>query len=281
MSGGDAGRLYVCAVPIGNLEDASPRLRRILGEVDAIACEDTRVTGKLLELLGIRPAPRLLAHHDHNERAGAQGIVALLERGEDVALVSDAGSPVVSDPGAHLARAAHDAGIEVVAVPGPSAVAAALGVAGMAGTRWRFVGFLPRGRSELEELARAGAYETLVAFESPHRIAASLEALAQAQPEREVAVCRELTKRYEQVVRGTLAMVAPAVADGETRGEYVVVLGPLASEPPHERPDARATALVRTLVEEGVRRKRACAIAAEVYGGSAGVLYDASLAGES
>ena len=141
--------MFVCAVPIGNLEDASPRLRRVLGEVDAIACEDTRTTGRLLELLKVSPRPRLLAHHDHNERASAAGVVALLLEGRDVALVSDAGTPSVSDPGTELVQAAHDAGVTVAVVAGPSAVAAAVSVAGVRGEGYRFVGFLPRSEGDL------------------------------------------------------------------------------------------------------------------------------------
>jgi len=272
----DFGRLYVCAVPIGNLEDASPRVRRVLGAVDAIACEDTRMTRRLLGLLGVDPVPRLLAHHEHNERAGADGIVALLLAGADIALVSDAGTPVVSDPGSALVEAAHAAGIEVVAVAGPSAVSAAVSVAGFTGTGYRFVGFLPRSSAKVAELARRHAGEILVAFESPSRAAASLAAIAGEQPERRVAICRELTKMHEQVVRGTAGDVAERFATEPVRGEVVFVLDAMV-DAPDEGVDMAHVDFVRALEAEGVRKKTATRLVAEHLGGSARALYDATL----
>lgn len=270
------GTLYVCAVPIGNLADASPRLRDVLGSVDAIACEDTRTTHRLLGLLGIETKARLLAHHEHNEHRGAGGIVALLEAGQDVALVSDAGTPAVSDPGVPLVAAVHDAGIDVVAVPGPSAVAAAVSIAGFGGDGYRFVGFLPRAAGELDALFARCAGDLLVAFESPRRITATMKQLAQLQPAREVAVCRELTKRHEEVVRGAADVVAERFADaGDVKGEIVVVLAPLEAVDVAPGIDADAMELVETLVAEGVRTKRACAIVAQLRGGSARELFAA------
>ena len=274
-SAGASGVLHVCAVPIGNLDDASPRLRRVLAEVDVIACEDTRTTRRLLDLLGVSPVPRLLAHHAHNEHAGAAGIVPLLEVGSHVALVSDAGTPAVNDPGVALVAAAHAAGIEVVAVPGPSAVSAAVSIAGFLADGYHFAGFLPRGAADLVTLVRTRAQELVVAFEGPSRIVASLAAIAEAQPEREVAVCRELTKRHEQVVRGAATDVAQRVADGELRGEFVVVLAPLVQEAADVVAGALDFAL--ELEAEGVRLKRACSIAAERIGGSSRALYAAAL----
>jgi 16S rRNA (cytidine1402-2'-O)-methyltransferase len=267
----DAGTLHVCAVPIGNLEDASPRLRRVLASVDVIACEDTRTTGRLLDLLEISPKPRLLAHHEHNERASAAGLVALLEAGDDVALVSDAGTPAVSDPGVLLVDAALDAGIEVVVVPGPSAAASAIAVAGFRGTSWRFVGFLPRRRGDLEELLGASSGDVVVAFEAPSRLARTLEAIAELQPDRRVAACRELTKLHEEVVRGTAAELLVHFVDG-VRGELVLVLEAIEVA---EGGDDRAAALAAALVEGGMRPKDASRIVADHLGGSSRELYDA------
>lgn len=273
-----SGRLHVCAVPIGNLQDASPRLRQVLGSVDAIACEDTRTTGKLLQLLDIVPPPRLLAHHEHNERDSAPGVVALLEAGSDVALVTDAGTPAVSDPGVTLVTAAHEAGVEVVAVPGASAVATALSVAGIGGAGWRFAGFLPRGVGPLTDLVRTHAHEVLVAFEAPGRVAASLAAIAAEQPERLVALCRELTKRHEQVRRASASILAGQLAaEDAPKGEIVLVLAPLAL-PEQAGADPRAVALVQAMRAEGVGLKQASRIAAEHLGGSARDLYKAALA---
>jgi 16S rRNA (cytidine1402-2'-O)-methyltransferase len=272
---GATGTLFVCAVPIGNLEDASPRLKDVLGRADAIACEDTRTTRKLLGLLEIDTDARLLAHHEHNERGGAAGIVALLQQGSDVALVSDAGTPAVSDPGVPLVDAAHAAGIDVVAVPGPSAVAAAVSIAGFAGSGFRFVGFLPRASAQLEEQLRRHADDVVVAFTSPRRLLADLDVVDGVQPDRRLAVCRELTKRYEQVVRGTAAEVRAAFGDEDVRGEIVLVLDVIAHAASGlDEVDDDAVALVETLVAEGVRTKRACAIVGELRDVSTRALFD-------
>lgn len=274
-----AGRLFVCAVPIGNLEDASPRLKRILGEVDAIACEDTRSTGKLLQLLGVERAEgsRLLAHHEHNERAGAKGIVALLEAGSDVALVSDAGTPAINDPGVALVRAATAAGIEVLVVPGPSAVAAAMSLAGFAAEGFRFVGFLPRGTVQIGELAMRHSGDLLVAFEAPTRIAESLAAIAESQPQRRVVLCRELTKLHEQVLRGSAADLAAQLASEPVRGELVLVLAPMSVEA-IDGPDPGHLELVAGMVEQGMRLTSAARLVAETLGVPRKALYDAALA---
>ncbi|MCW2949176.1 MAG: hypothetical protein JWN41_189 [Thermoleophilia bacterium] len=270
---GRAGVLHVCAVPIGNLDDASVRVRRVLAQVDIIACEDTRTTRRLLGLLGVATEARLLAHHAHNERAGAAGIIALLAEGQNVALVSDAGTPAVNDPGVAVVAAAHSAGIEVVAVPGPSAVSAAVSIAGFAGAGYRFVGFMPRAAGELRTLLTENVASVVVAFEGPSRIVRTMAIIAELQPEREVAVCRELTKRHENVLRGRAGAIAEAVAGGELRGEFVVVLAPLATVV-DDTPD-EAVAFALELESEGVRLKRACSIAAERIGGSSRALYEA------
>lgn len=239
-----------------------------------IACEDTRSTRRLLDLLGIDAAPRLLAHHEHNERASAAGIVALLQQGEDVALVSDAGTPSVSDPGAALVQAAHLARVRVESVAGPSAVAAAIGAAGARGDGYRFVGFLPRAEGELRALVVRHAGDTVVAFELPRRTGRTLQLLADEQPERIATVCRELTKRHEEVVRGTSVELAERFA-GEVKGEVVLVLDAVPATPA-DGLDPRAVGLVDAIVAAGVRRKDATRIVAEHLGGSARELYDAT-----
>ena len=194
-----SGRLVVCPTPIGNLEDITLRTLAALREADLVACEDTRRTRVLLERYGVQAT--LLSYHEHNERERTPELVARMVDGAVVALVSDAGMPLVSDPGYVLVAGCIAAGLEVEVLPGPSAAIAALVASGLPAERWRFAGFLPRKRGPLEALL-AGADETLVAFESPRRVGASLAVLAELDPERPVAVCRELTKLHEEVVRG-------------------------------------------------------------------------------
>ncbi len=271
----EPGTLYVCAVPIGNLEDASTRLRRVLSTVDAIACEDTRTTGRLLDLLSVDPKPRLLAHHEHNERASSEGVLALLHDGSDVAIVCDAGTPGVRDPGVALVDRALGAGIRVEAVAGPSAVTAALSIAGVDADGFRFIGFFPRKASELAALAGAGARELLVGFESPNRVVATLRAVAEVQPARYVVLTRELTKQHEEVLRGTAAAIADVLdARPSVKGEMVLLLAPMVV--PERAADPRALELVETLVDQGVRLKDATRITAEFLGGSPRELYDAA-----
>lgn len=220
----DAGRLTVVGTPIGNLGDLSPRARAALAEADAIACEDTRHTRKLLSAAAITGA-RLLAVHQHNEAEAAAGIVNLLAQGQHVALVTDAGMPGISDPGTVIVAAAIDAGMAIDVVPGPTAVAAALAVSGLDVARFCFEGFLPRkGRERADRLdAIASEPRAVVLFEAPGRVAKTLADLeAACGPERRVAVCRELTKLHEEVVRGPLCeVVARRVTD---KGEVVIVL---------------------------------------------------------
>lgn len=218
--------LVVVGTPIGNLDDLSPRAAAALRDAAAVACEDTRRTAVLLRHAG-SDVP-MVALHAHNEAARAAELCARMVAGERVALVSDAGMPLVSDPGARLVRAAVEAGVAVSVVPGPSAVTAALALAGLGeGAGFTFLGFLPRRPAERVALMErlAGLDEPAVGYESPQRLQASLQALAQAHPDRAVVVCRELTKRYEEVLRGTAAEVAAAVAE-PPRGEITVVIGP-------------------------------------------------------
>jgi 16S rRNA (cytidine1402-2'-O)-methyltransferase len=269
------GRLVVCPTPIGNLADVTLRVLEVLRTADVVACEDTRHTRVLLDRHGVR-ARSLVSYHEHNESSRTPDLVARLERGEVVALVSDAGTPSVSDPGYVLIRAAVAAGLRVEVLPGPSAVLVALVVAGLPVDRWRFVGFLPRRSSELAELLRSG--ETTVAFESPRRRARSLATLAAADPARPVAVCRELTKVHEEVVRGDAAAVAERFAREEPRGEIVVVVGP-AEAPPADL--AAAVEALSALVSAGAKTRPAARVVAELTGVPANRLYEALQAGRA
>lgn len=222
-----SGKLFIVATPIGNLEDLTPRARQTLAEVDLIAAEDTRHTGRLLSHIGVKT--RLLALHDHNEEQVVSKLVAALQSGESIALVSDAGTPLVSDPGYRLVQAAHAGGIVVSPIPGPSAVTAALCVAGLPTDRFCFEGFLPAKkaarRHALETLSRET--RTLVFYESVHRIADVLADLCDAFGcERAAFVGRELTKMYEQCVQDTLGSLRDKIADGSIvgKGEFVIVV---------------------------------------------------------
>jgi 16S rRNA (cytidine1402-2'-O)-methyltransferase len=225
--------LHVVATPIGNLGDVTVRALETLAGVDLIACEDTRVTRKLLDRYGV-VAP-LTPYHDHNAATARPRLLQRLAQGDAVALVSDAGTPLISDPGFKLVRAVQEAGYAVNALPGASAPLAALAVAGLPTDQFLFAGFLPpkraARRARIAELGRVPA--TLVLFETGPRIAATLADLAESLGPREAAVCRELTKLHEEVRRGYLAELAQAFAGGEeeVRGEFVVVVGPPAEAP--------------------------------------------------
>jgi len=223
------GTLHLVATPIGNLEDVTLRALRVLGEAELVLAEDTRRTRKLLDRHGV--AARPLSLHAHNEASRVARTLEVLERGGSVALVSDAGTPLISDPGERLVAAVLEAGHEVVAVPGASAVLGALSVAGLPAASFTFVGFLPRragARDALLERLR-DAPETLVLFESPRRLAATLRRLAAALGERRACVARELTKLHEEAVRGTLPELAERFAEG-ARGEVTLVVAGAAPE---------------------------------------------------
>lgn len=267
--------LAVCATPIGNLEDVTLRVLAELAAADVVLCEDTRHTRVLLDRHGI--AARLLSYHEHNEARRTAELVPRLEAGERVALVSDAGMPGISDPGARLVRAALDAGVEVAVLPGASAVETALVASGLVAEQYRFLGFLPRSEKRLaavwDELG--GWPWPAVAFESPQRLPATLQSLATADPERQVAVCRELTKRFEEVVGGTAAEVALRF-DGPPKGEITLVLGPATVRDDGERA-APALAAVGELVAAGVTRRRAAEIVSRLVGLPRNRLYEESL----
>ena len=262
-----SGRLVVCPTPIGNLEDVTLRVLSALRDADVVACEDTRRTRVLLDRYGVMA--KTVSYHEHNEAARSSELVRRMQEGETVALVSDAGMPLVSDPGFLLVQAAVAAGIGVEVLPGPSAALTALVVSGLPATTWRFVGFLPRKHGELEWLLR-GATETLVAFESPRRVGAALAVLAEVDPERPVAVCRELTKVHEDVVRGTAGALAQRYASEEPRGEVVMVIG---GAPEGEADVAPALDALARLVDAGARARPAAGVVAELTGVSANVLY--------
>jgi 16S rRNA (cytidine1402-2'-O)-methyltransferase len=262
------GRLVVCPTPIGNLEDVTLRVLSALRDADVVACEDTRRTRVLLERYGV--SATLVSYHEHNEAARASELVARMRAGEVVALVSDAGMPLVSDPGHVLVQACVAAGLEVEVLPGPSAALAALVASALPADVWRFVGFLPRKRGALA--AVLAAPETIVAFESPRRVAASLAVLAELDPERPVAVCRELTKVHEEVVRGTAAELAARYAESDPRGEIVLVIG---GAPEGAGEEEAAIDAVRRLVEAGARARAAAGVVSELTGVPANVLYRA------
>ncbi len=271
-----SGRLLVCPTPIGNLEDVTLRVLSALREAEVIACENTRRTRVLLERYGA--SGELVPYHEHNERRRATELVERIRRGETVALVSDAGMPLVSDPGYVLVRACVAAGVAVEVLPGPSAALAALVASALPADRWRFAGFLPRRRGELGAvLAEPGG--TLVAFESPHRLAATLATLAELDPQRPVAVCRELTKVHEEVVRGTAKELAARFSERAPRGEVVLVVGapPARRSGADDEPPAGLDAL-RRLVDAGARPRAAAGVVAELTGESANRLYRALVA---
>src|SRR2546427_2552064 len=218
------GPLYVVATPIGNLEDLTLRALRVLKEADLIACEDTRRTRGLLTHFGVH-AP-VTSYFEHNKLAKGEALLAALREGKSVALVTDAGTPGISDPGFLLVRAAREAGIPVVPVPGPSALVAALSAAGVPADAFVFDGFLPvkPGRRVHRLEALRGLETTVVCYESPHRILASLEAIAQVFGEIEIIAARELTKQFEEIIRGTPTALRERWAQGPVRGEFTLVI---------------------------------------------------------
>jgi 16S rRNA (cytidine1402-2'-O)-methyltransferase len=265
----DAGRLVVCPTPIGNLQDVTLRVLSALAEADEVACEDTRHTRVLLERHEL--TTKLVSLHEHNERARASELVGRMRAGSVVALVSDAGTPLVSDPGFALVRECLLEGVPVEVLPGPSAVTTALVASGLPADRWLFVGFLPRTRSELERLL-AHAGETLVAFESPRRLAGTLRSLAGLDADRPAAVCRELTKLHEEVRRGGASELADHYEANAARGEIVLVIG---AAPAGAASRDVALGALRELQAAGARARPAASVVARLTGVGANELYRA------
>jgi 16S rRNA (cytidine1402-2'-O)-methyltransferase len=265
--------LAVCATPIGNLDDVTLRVLRELGEADAVLCEDTRHTKVLLDRHGVR-ARKLLSYHRHNEARRTAEVLPRLREGERIALASDAGLPGINDPGARLVAAALDEGVPVTVLPGPTAVATALVASGLVGDRYQFLGYLPRGESALAALwdELRGWAHPAVAFESPQRLPGSLASLARVQPERRVAVCRELTKRFEEVVRGSASDLAEQFAE-PPKGEITVVLGGVQAD----ADEATALQAVAELLAAGTPRRAAADVVSRLTGVSKNRLYSGSL----
>jgi len=271
------GKLFVVATPIGNLDDISPRAGRVLARAKVIAAEDTRHSARLLQHLGV--STELIACHEHNERAVIEKLIARLLRGEDVALISDAGTPLLNDPGYLLVGQAHAHGIEVVAVPGPCAITAALSICGLPVNRFAFEGFLPERKAarlaQLQQLAREA--RTLVFFETPHRIEAALQDLVTAFGlERRATIAREMTKRFETVRRDTLGgLLAWIHADAEQhQGEFVIVVEGAAAAPDPD--DQELQFMLGTLLKH-LSVKDAAAVAAELTGRNRNELYALAL----
>jgi len=264
--------LAVCATPIGNVEDVTLRVLAELRAADVVLAEDTRRTRTLLDRHAI-DVP-LLSYHEHNEAARVAELVPRLVEGDRMALVSDAGLPGISDPGVRLVRAARDAGVEVTVLPGASAVETALVASGLVAQRYLFVGFLPRRQAELAALWRELAQWSwpVVAFESPRRLPASLASLAAVDPSRTVAVCRELTKRFEEIRVGPATELAHALRE-PVKGEVTLVLGP-PSAPDGEEEARRATA---ELVADGTSRRLAADVVSRLTGVPRNVLYRSTL----
>ena len=274
-----AGMLYLVATPIGNLGDFSPRAVETLAQADFIAAEDTRVSVKLLNHFDIKKP--LVSYHEHNRAAAGQAILARLLAGETCALVTDAGTPAISDPGQELVALCAENGVTVQAVPGCCAAIAALAVSGLDTRRFTFEGFLPSGKKErraaLEELT--GEARTMVFHEAPHRLRATLGDMAEVLGDRPAALCRELTKLHEETVRTTLEQAAAYYAANEPRGEYVLVV---AGRPRQDRPPLtleEGVARVLRLRADGIRMKDAVRQVADDTGLSRNELYDAALRG--
>ena len=269
-----AGKLYLVPTPIGNLGDISRRAAEILEAVDFIAAEDTRVTVKLLNHLGLKKP--MTAYHRHNCGTAGPAILERIQAGEDCALVTDAGTPAISDPGEDLVALCAGAGVAVESIPGPCALTVALSVSGLPTARFTFEGFLPLNkknrRARLDALG--GEERTMVFYEAPHKLRATLEDLADAfGPDRPLAVCRELTKLHEEVLRLTIGEAAARYAAQEPRGEFVLVIAGLPAQAPAADGEG-ALARALELRREGLPLKLAAARAAEEFGGKKRAIYD-------
>ena len=271
------GTLYLVPTPIGNLSDISDRCRAVLADADFIAAEDTRVSLRLLNALDLKK--ELVSYHEHNKARSGPAIVKRLESGETCALVTDAGTPAISDPGEDLVRLCIDAGITVCAIPGPCALVTALCASGLPTGRFCFEGFLPMQKKEravrLAELK--SETRTMIFYEAPHRLGQTLEALAAAfGGDRRISLCRELTKLYEEYTRTTLAGALELLQTAPPRGEYVLVVE--GAQPVQNAPDlSAAVAQMQALMRDGLSRKAAAKHVAEQSGIKKNELYEASL----
>ncbi|WP_421083553.1 16S rRNA (cytidine(1402)-2'-O)-methyltransferase [Rothia nasimurium] len=277
-AGVDGGALVLGGTPIGNLADATPRLRQALASADVLAVEDSRTLRKLAAGLGVTYTGRILVNHDHNEAERATQIVEAVAAGQTVLLMSDAGMPAVSDPGYVAAAAVAEAGLTVTALPGPSAVVTAIAVSGLPSGRFTFEGFLARKGSDRSRRLAALATEerTMVFYESPHRLAATLADFAETfGAERRAAVCRELTKLHEEVARGSLADLIEWANSKQIKGEIAIVVE--GAPAPEAENAENLTDLVQELIDGGVRLKAACAQVAEAHGVPKRDLYQAML----
>lgn len=275
----EEGMLYLCATPIGNLEDITLRVLRVLQEADVIYCEDTRNTLKLLRHFEI--AKPLQSYHDHSPEARAQKIADDVRAGRQVALVSDAGMPVISDPGFDLVNLFRRENLPYTVLPGASASLTALVLSGIAADRFLFEGFLPRKKKDLE--ARLALLDkeraTAIIYESPHRLSATLDVFAKRWPERECAAVREITKRFEETVRGTTVSVRDHFNANAPRGEFVLILGgAVETETRAEDSLAQGLALAKQLIQEGASTNQAAKEAAQATGLSKRTIYQALLA---
>lgn len=271
------GALYVVATPLGNLADISLRALHVLGLVDAVACEDTRNTGALLSRFGIKTT--LFAAHEHNEREAAEQVLQRLQSGQRVALVSDAGTPAVSDPGARMVDTVLAAGLRVIPLPGPSAMVAALSVSGLLSGEFHFAGFLPSRAAQRSSALRklAGVTATLVFYEAPHRVLETVQALqVELGGERMLVICRELTKQFEQVHRCRLEEAAAWLKedDNHQRGEFVL----LVEGAPEQETDSTEVDRVLGVLLEQCPVKQAATLAAQILGMKKNALYDRALA---
>jgi 16S rRNA (cytidine1402-2'-O)-methyltransferase len=271
------GELVVISTPIGNLGDLSDRAKTLLGSVDLLCCEDTRTTGRLLSLVGVSP-PKLLSLHEHNEHDRVDEVLDRLASGATVGLVCDAGTPLLSDPGARLVAAAVEAGVPVTAAPGASAALAALVVSGFGARRFRYEGFLPKkgGERDVRLHAIAASGEPTVVYEAPSRVAGTVEDLLDAcGPDRAVAISRELTKRHEETWRGRLRDAASEPVVTIARGEYVLVVDGTPAATDDEGP---LDEQVARLAAAGLRRRDAVAALQALFGVTHRTAYDAALA---
>ena len=258
------GKLYIVSTPIGNLEDISARAARILAEVDCIAAEDTRHTAQLLNSLGIKN--RLMSFHEYSRRERAQELVDMLLAGQNIALVTDAGTPIISDPGEQLTKLAAEQGIEILSVPGACAAIAALTVSALDAGKFVFEGFLPRDRTRAQALQTAVSHPyTTILYESPHQLRKTLQELAEICPDRPLAVCKELTKMNESVFRGTVGQLTEQSESWEIRGEYILVLGGAPAEH-REVEDTQILEAAQDYLAEGLRNKEVARKVAEQLG---------------